>query len=244
MKRLTKTALMAAGVALIVQGAYAGPNNNDLILDINFNPTGSTEFNANLGLLSSFTSDMSSLLTGFSGYASFSQSGLNVGVVGGQNGQGGLSGTGNDVYMTTLHGSGAPTVGNPGKAAIASAGGVAGGFQSYGNAISSSDSASFSVNVASTPTANGSFANTMGANPLSQMTGSTISLDLWSDTVTGSSTTSGWVYQGELTLNLTSPSSPTLSFTAAAVPEPSTYGLIAGAGLLAVSLRRQLFPRA
>ena len=65
-----------------------------------------------------------------------------------------------------------------------------------------------------------------------------IVLDLWKDTVTAAGTT-GWAYQGNFTLDL-SGANPSLIWDAAsAVPEPATYGLCAGAGLLVLSLRNQ-----
>src|ERR1700743_2108603 len=147
MNRFTKVAIAMAGTALAIQGAFAGPNDNNLILSINNNNGGgTTEFTVNLGQLSSFTSpnmDLSSFMANFnSQYASAAALSLNVGVVGGRNGQGGLAGTGNDDYTTTLRGGtgsyliagteSAPSP-NPSKAFIANAGGITSGFSGYGS---------------------------------------------------------------------------------------------------------------
>ncbi len=250
---------MAAGAVLAVQGAFAGPNNNDLVLSINNNNGGgNTEFTVNLGLVTSFAPipnyDLSSFMSTFnSQYASAGASGLNVGVAGGQNGQGGLSGAGNAVFTTTLRVGGtsytsagtesAPSPATPSKANIGNAGGIAGGFAGFGSNLSTSDATSFTSLFAKDPTTpgtstTGSFASFLGGdNPLQTMTGSSISLDLWKDTVTSAGTT-GWTYLGDFTLDL-SGAQPSLVFDAAPVPEPTTYGLFAGAGLLALSFRRQ-----
>jgi hypothetical protein len=258
MNRITKMAIAMAGFALAVQGAIAGVNNNNLVLSINNNSGGgTTEFTVNLGQISTFAGpnyDLSSFLSTFnSQYASAGASGLNVGVAGGQNGQGGLSGAGNDVFTTTLRigngqyttagTEGAPSV-IPTKANIANAGSVAAGTISFGSNQAIGDSGTFTSVFAKDPltpgTATPNFTGSLGGdNPLQQMTGSTISLDLWKDTVTSTGTTS-WVYQGDFTLDL-SGATPSLIWDAAApVPEPATYGLCAGAGLLVLSLRRQL----
>jgi PEP-CTERM motif len=256
MNAFAKIAVVAAGAALAVQGVFAGPNNNNLILSINNNNNGgSTEFTVNLGQVSSFSApnfDLSSFVLSFSSYTSAGATGLNIGVVGGQNGQGGLTGTGNDVYTTTLRAGsgsylnpgteGAPSV-NPSKALIANAGGITGGFSGYAANLSISDSTSFSSNIAKDPSTAGTAANSFvgylgqGANPLQTMTGDTIVLDLWKNTVTGSGTT-GWAYEGNLTFDK-SGSTPTLTWDASPVPEPSTFSLFTGAGLLALSFRRR-----
>lgn len=259
MNKFKKMAIVAAGAALAIQGAFAA-NNNNLILSVNNNNGGgSTEFTVNLGLISSFTPipnyDLSSFLSTFnSQYASAGASGLNVGVAGGQS-NGGLSGVGNDVFTTSLRvgntgqytvagTEGAPGV-NPSKANIGSAGAVVSGTITFGSNVATSDGNSFTSAIAKDSTTAGTnpnnFTGNLGiaADPLQHMTGSTITLDLWKDTVVTSTTLSGWVYQGSFTFDL-SGANPSLIFDAATpVPEPSTYGLLGGAGLLALSLRNQ-----
>src|SRR5690349_1220647 len=94
MTKFAKLAVAMTGAALAVQAAFAGANNNNLILSINNNDgAGGTEFTISLGQSSTFTSpnyDLSSFLSSYSSFASAGASGLNVGVAGGQNGQGGL----------------------------------------------------------------------------------------------------------------------------------------------------------
>ena len=260
MNKLAKTAIVAAGVALAAQGAFAGANNNDLVLSINNNDNGgNTEFTVNLGQLSTFTPTPNYDLSGFmstfnSQFTSAGASGLNVGVAGGQNGQGGLSGAGNDVFTTTLRvgnsgqyttagTEGGPSI-LPSKANIGSAGGIAGGFVGYSVNGSVSDPNSFTTLFAKDPTTPGTAANNFtgdlgGVNPLQAMTGTTITLDLWQDTVTSSTTTSGWLYQGDLTLDLSGPSATLTWDSASPVPEPSVYSLFAGVGVLAFSFRRR-----
>lgn len=263
MTKFAKLAIAMAGAALAVPGAFAGPNNNDLILSINNNDGGgSTEFTVNLGLQSSFTGpnyDLSSFLSTFnSQYASAAASSLNVGIAGGQNGQGGLTGVGNDVYTTTVRvgnngqytiagTEGGPSI-NPTKANIGSAGGIAGGTISFGSNLATSDANSFTSLFAKDPVTPGTAANNFtgalgGVNPLSTMTGTSITLDLWKDTVTGSSTTSGWVYQGDVTLDFGT-ASPTATWDATPVPEPTTFSLCIGAGLLALAKRKFRQPKA
>jgi hypothetical protein len=50
----------------------------------------------------------------------------------------------------------------------------------------------------------------------------------------------GWVDEGTFNIDV---QSDTVTFTTTAVPEPGTYGLLAGFGLLALGLRHQLKDR-
>lgn len=85
----------------------------------------------------------------------------------------------------------------------------------------------------------GSIAEDAG-NIMGTVNNGTVSLAVYQDVVSG--TTRSPIYtvteEGTLTVDL---NSDTWSFQGAnvAVPEPTTYGLLAGAGLLVVSLRRQ-----
>lgn len=266
MNKLTKNSIVAAGLALAIQSAHAA-NNNDVFFSVNNNDGGgSTEFTVNLGSILTFTGpndNLSSFVSSFNTqYASATASGLNVGAAGGQNGQGGLSnpGAGNDVFLTTLRlggGSyttagteGAPSI-LPNSSTIAEAGGLGVGYNNFGANLSTSDpNGSFTQQFATDPNTAGKaspnwVSDLGGDNPLSTMTGSTITLDLWSDTQTsGTGATTGWVYEGDLTFTVdpTGDTPATLVWDTAPVPEPSTASLFGGIGfgLLGLSLRRKL----
>lgn len=97
--------------------------------------------------------------------------------------------------------------------------------------------------VATSPTAGGTatgatdLADQTG-NPLGQLSSGVLSLNLWEDTASGiSSAPSAWVNEGTFNINL---NTDTVTFSTAAVPEPSTYGLMAGVGLLGVLFRNQI----
>ena len=63
--------------------------------------------------------------------------------------------------------------------------------------------------------------------------------DVWFDASASGTSLNGWVYEGYLTLDLTGDTTDLLTFTPASVPEPSSFSLLAGLGLLAVAVRRQ-----
>jgi hypothetical protein len=62
--------------------------------------------------------------------------------------------------------------------------------------------------------------------------------NLWEDILPSGSGAGTWTLVGTITLNF-SGATPVITFDQAAVPEPATYGALAGFGLLALSLRRQ-----
>jgi hypothetical protein len=102
--------------------------------------------------------------------------------------------------------------------------------------------------VAASPTAggaepSGSVATTTHINPMGQLSGGTLVLNLWQDTRNSATSPqdTGWVDEGFFTFNL---NTDDITFTALGVaPEPATYGTVAGGLLLALALGRQLAPR-
>jgi len=248
MKNLYKAALLAALGLISVTAAQAQSasgtiNNNDLVLGFTSTVNGvSQDYILDLGQIP--TAPNTQLggisLSAFNSIfgANLANGQVNAGIVGGL-----PSGT-QDVITSTLQGAGAPSV-SPSKGNISGAAGTVSGLQL--GAVSQSSSASFFQNIAETPSTAGaaanSFAGYLASNPLSTIgTSETLTLDLYKDTFSGKTGTTGWSFIGDIALDL---SGPTLSAvfdptSTAAVPEPATYGMLAGAGLLAVSLRRQV----
>ena len=112
---------------------------------------------------------------------------------------------------------------------------------------SSSSGLGWSTYVAIDPNTPGSLSSTTAkdiadqtGNPVGFLSSGSIALALWENTKTGSSTVNGWVDEGTFNIDV---QSDTVTFTTTAVPEPGTYGLMAGFGLLAVGLRHQLSNR-
>lgn len=262
MKLLTKMAIAAAGVTLACQGAFA--QNGDLLIGFNGFSVSSTasDYIADLGASSTIIADAAntelnpsgSVLTSFTPTVSSS---LNVGVVGG------IAGNGSGyIYETTLRVGGttyatAGTETKPGNVSRGNADNAAGTLGSLvsglGTIASAStlngSTASWTESVSQGPgqvgSANSSYAGILvnntaaGAYMANFGSSSTIVEDLWRASIpaTGSVIFS---YVGDLTINL-SGSTPSVIWDAvSAVPEPGTYGVIAGAGLLLLALRRQL----
>jgi hypothetical protein len=234
---------------------------NDLVVDLGQLSSFTAGESFNLGYT---TAQLTAATT--SGGLGGSIAAWSAGIIGGQNGQtsGGHANVGNDVFTTTLdtgtpsntavgtpaYNNGASSLVNISVANIGGAGGVAAGFAGNGTQgiVSAGASTSFSGNIAVDPntagTLNPNFTGKVGLtdNPLATIGSSDIiTMDLWQDTVIGTGTTStGMKYDGFFTLNL-SGATPTLTYDeVSAVPEPSTYGMIAGAGLLLVSFRNKL----
>jgi hypothetical protein len=260
MKNLTKTALVAASVALVLPSAKAATGD----LRIGFNG-GGTDYIADLGLYSTIlgggpNEDLSGPLA--SSGLTYSSS-LNVGVVGGF-----TTGTVTKIptlFTTTLRLGGgnytsagtetAPdsvAARNNMVAAAANPNSLANG------SIASSDPSSWSSTISLAPSkagsANNSFVNYLfggGAggtvspqdSPLANMSSSVIVEDLWQNSYSTSGNPNGtWTYVGDLTIDL-SGSQPVVTYDLAAVPEPSTYSLIGVGGILLFGLRRKLAPK-
>src|SRR5262249_44719333 len=84
---------------------------------------------------------------------------------------------------------------------------------------------------------NQSYAGLLARNPMtSSLSGGVFSLDLFRATQANGV----FSFYGTLSLNLSGTSFGITYDPVSAVPEPSTYGLLAGAGLLVVALRRKL----
>lgn len=270
MNKLTKTAIVAAGFALAAQGAFATGGDLILsVNDNSASPAGSTEFTMDLGSLTSIEAlgpngDLNGFVSTFNGYNDANlTAGLNIGAVGGLTGQGGAlnPGIGNYLLITaqrtgggsyTSQGTEANPSPTPNASEISGAGSIAAGTITQGNNVSTSGSASFSTLIAQTPSLGGANATKNwveqgGDNPLTSMTGSSIVLDVFQDKQTTKGSTgavTGYQYIGDLTFTYdpTGANAATLTWDAESpsVPEPTTYGLFAGVGLLVLSVRRQL----
>lgn len=269
MKKLTKVAMLMASAALAAQGVYAG-SANDLVLGINNNDQGgANDYIIDLGSLTTLSATANTPINLCVSVATLisdlgtGPAGWDLGVVGGKTG--GLSAVGNDVYSSTTRiGGGSPAVAgtesaanNVSVSAVVNAGGVGSTIGKNGTlgSVPSSQTTptSFTAGVAkdstSVGTSPGNFFADLGgtanpnADPLQVMgAAKMIILDLWKNTVTSSSATSGWVYQGDLLIDLSGQQATAVfdQVPVTAVPESSTYGVLAGAGLLALCLSRQL----
>jgi hypothetical protein len=97
--------------------------------------------------------------------------------------------------------------------------------------------------IAASPTVQGSAlgGNLAGnsVNPMANLSGGVLVEELYESTGSGSRgfTPSSWSELGTLTIDM---NAQTITYIGVAVPEPSTYGLVAGAGLLVIALRRQV----
>jgi len=261
MKNPTKAAILSAAVALVGQGAYAQTiTKGDLALGFTGNAINpAQDYIIDLGLLSSFSTTAITHLGSDITMSTFnsvfnSVNGTSVGALEGSKSGGGLTG---DTFAATLTRTGS----NAQNVQGTENGGV------VPTTIGSRTTLSAAANlVTSTPTGTspasgansfatqsqsgtaGTIANDAGstfatsAGFLSTISGGMAVMDLFQDT-RGSAANSAYVYLGQLDLDL-SGASPVLDFipsgfVASAVPEPGTYGVIAGAGLLALCFRRQ-----
>lgn len=233
--------LAAASAAALSHAAQAqntvgDQNPGDLILGFT---GGANNYIADLGQLTGGHQDLSggiNLATfnaaGYSTGASIS--GKNAGFVG--------SDIGLDprtyIFATVAHGSGAPPTPTAQGSIQQASGNVSAVL--LGN-VSPSDAQSWSQLIAQNSTTAGgngnNFTQNAAVNPLQTFNGTVLVEDLWKNDATSGA--QPWTELGTLTLNFGG-ATPTVTFDPVAVPEPATYGILAGAGLLALSVRRQL----
>jgi len=261
MNKMTKLAVIAAAVALVGQAAYAQSQNpGDLLLG--FGGT-SQDYVVDLGSFSSLSttaithlgSDLSGLtlpsgvstvgaIYGASPYAGAGDyDGLSLARTGSN--AAGVQGTeASPVYNQNSQN----ISGNSVTLAASYLSELAVGSLTGNQPVNGQYSpGSFSEQAA---VAAGLYGTSLYNSYLSSFNGTTAALDIFqvnrtADTVSGRRTTthtSPWAYVGQLDIDLSSSTAdfvPAGYVATAQAPEPTTYGLIAGAGLLALSLRRQ-----
>jgi hypothetical protein len=255
MKKLTTAAALVGGALLASQSAFASAVANDLYLGFqNQNGGGSSDYIINLGAASGIigqssvvdlSSSFSSTLFNDPTLQGTSPSQIMGGVAGGSN-----AGNPSDVFLTQLRTSNIGTPGSAGSSvtkvmtraqdnsaysAFAQITGPAagGGFLDTGKSWE---------NFVEPANTSSTFIGNTGLNPDSLVsTSSVLYEDLWETSRSSLTGSSGYSYLGYFTLDLTG-GNPVLTFTGSlvSVPEPVTYGMFAGGGLLLLALRRQL----
>jgi len=249
MKRLTKSAMIAAtvGAALASQSAQAGFTVNDLYLGFT-TASASSDLIIDLGQASSLigsgsvvnlSTDLGSLST-FNSTFNSTANGVVMAVVGGNNTFGSFG-----VFATQVRSGGAGDAAVPGSsisathsstqmsggaAAVAGLAALAGGLPTAGNSLSDPNK-TYSSGIEAAGSQN-NFIGKTGVNPAGTIDNTGIIYeDLWAAT-----TGSAYAYKGYFTFNYGTDS---LTFTPVPVPEPATYGVLAAAGLLILSVRRE-----
>jgi hypothetical protein len=251
MKKSTIAAFLFGGAILASSSAFGQFVNNDLYMGFqNRAGGGAADYIINLGAASSIVGsssvvDLSSdfVLSDFNTVLGSSSS-MFAGVVGGSNGNP------PDLYATQLRSGGAGVSSVEGSTSPATfyKGDLLVGYSDLsqlalvapaaGNGVL--DTSKSWENFVEPNYANGTFYGDTGFNPDSSVSPSTVLYeDLWYDSNSSTSAKKPFTYEGYFTLNLTG-SSPSLTFTPAAVPEPATLGLLGGAGLLLLAFRRRL----
>jgi hypothetical protein len=254
MKKLTTAAALVGGALLASQSAFASVIANDLYMGFqNQNGGGSSDYIINLGAASGIIGQSSvvDLSSSFSSslFNDSSLQGTSSQIMGGVAG-GSNAGNPSDIFLTQLRTS---NIGTPALAgsintkvmtraqdnsAYSALGQINGPSAGTGFLDTSKSWENF-VEPANTSS---TFFGTTGLNTDSPVsTSSVLYEDLWETSRSSITGSSPYTYLGYFTLDLTG-SNPILTFTSTlvSVPEPVTYGMFAGGGLLLLALRRQL----
>ncbi|MGA3268450.1 MAG: hypothetical protein ABSE16_16695 [Verrucomicrobiota bacterium] len=256
MKMMYRAALLAALGAAGFVSAQAQINPNDLALGFTVpQGTGNSDYVVDLGGIptgGNIVANENTVLSvsGFNGttFSSvvgsyFAANEASVGIVGGAN----AGGTGTDVILSVLASqsnpgttasSSAPTPVSSQSALASAAGTILSGGIGTGQ-LSQTAANSWFQQVAENSTtvgaANNSFASYLNNNPMTILNGTTGTevLDLYENMGSGRSGTTGWAYDGNVTLDVAGGNlTATYDETATAVPEPNI--LVAGLGALAL----------
>jgi hypothetical protein len=240
MKHLVKASVLAVGAALVTQAVQASTTADDLYLG--FSKAGANDYLIDLGQASALTGSATVVnLTSYfdfnlftSIYGAGNGAGVGMGVVGGKYV---FASSSNDIYATAPVGADLSGFGHSTgiiNTAITDLGNVT--FPTAGNSVSigsdSSNLNSWTANV--TTFAGGSFYGDTGINPSAAINGGTLCEGLYRATAS-----QGYTYLGYFTLSNPGQNDASLTFTPAAVPEPSACALIGGGSLLLLTLRRR-----
>lgn len=241
MKDSLKIALVAAASLAVASSAIAQPtsySSGDLLLGFTDGNGAHNDLVLDLGPVSGLTAGPVNV--GATPSTLSSQLTANYGGIGNANfgfvASSFTSSTHYSTYATVAHGSPAPNLGAPGTldSAVTGVGQAIGdGSGPYANSQSYNANQGFGFSWTENISGGSSLwqLNTTGGSPDAKASGTAAVVeDLY-----GRVNTPGLTLLGTLTLQ----PSGEVDFAPVPVPEPTTYGLIAGLGLLAVTLRRQ-----
>jgi hypothetical protein len=250
---LYKAALAAALGLAGATAAQAQINTDDLILGFTSQFSGVTQdYLVDLGQVPTggniLANNNTALnVSGFNGTtfggifnSALSANAVNVGIVASKAGS-----SGNDIFSELDNGSGtysltgSATPPTDTKSALQSGASIPGSLTL--GAVNQSASGSFFQLVAENPNTAGAAANSFAGyvdNPLSTVGGSeTIVLDLWEDAYNLGGPGS-WVYDGNVTIDVSGDNLSAV-YDVTPAPEPTTYAIFGGLGVLLLGMRRQ-----
>lgn len=256
MKKLTTTAILVGGAILASQSAFAQTVvPNDLYLGFqNYTGGAGADYIINLGAASGIVGGTS--VVDLSSYFSLSDfnsvlgtsSSMMGGVVGGNQNGSAINPYDNFATQLRVGGAGNPAIpGSDLSGVLLSSSGDSGAFSDLGslNAPAAGTGILDTTKSWQNSVENGTqtintFWSATGVNPDSPVAASGVLYeDLWQTSSPGGFSSYPYQYLGYFTLDLSS-SSPSLTFTPQAVPEPSVLGMLGGASLLLLTLRRRL----